>query len=78
MHICLLSKFQLDILNGFQDMVNLMSNTLQTNFHNNTLSSMSDKVKQMGTNYLVIKYFYSYNMLEDISHGSIKLFSHVT
>ena len=39
---CLLSKFQLDILKGSQDIVNLISNTLQTNFHSNTLSSKSD------------------------------------
>ena len=39
-----MSKFQLDILKGSQDMVNLMSNTLQTNFNSklNALSSVSD------------------------------------
>ena len=39
-----MSKFQLEILKGsqLQDMVNLMSNTLQTNFHSNALSSLSD------------------------------------
>ena len=30
-----MSKFQLDILKGSQDMVNLMSNTLQTSFYRN-------------------------------------------
>ena len=42
MYICFLSKFQIDILKDFQDMVDLMSNTLQSNFHSNALSSMSD------------------------------------
>ena len=37
-----MSKFQLEILKGSQDMINLMSNTLQTNFHSNALSSLSD------------------------------------
>ena len=37
-----MSKFQLEILKGSQDMVNLMSNTLQANFHSNALSSVSD------------------------------------
>ena len=49
-------------LKGSQDMVNLMFNTLQTSFHSNALSSVSDKVKQMGTNYFIIKYFHSYNL----------------
>ena len=41
-YICHMSKFQLEILKGSQDVVNLMSNTLQTNFHSNVLSSVSD------------------------------------
>ena len=38
MYICLLSKFQLDILKDSQDMVNLMSNTLQTTVQHKTLA----------------------------------------
>ena len=37
-----MSKFKLEILKGPQDIVNLMSTTLQTNFHSNALSSLSD------------------------------------
>ena len=37
-----MSKFQLEILKGSQDIVNLMFNTLKSNFHINALSSVSD------------------------------------
>ena len=40
MFIHLALKFQLDILKGFRDMVNLLSNTLQSSFY--TLSSVND------------------------------------
>ena len=33
-YICHMSKFQLEILKGSQDIVILMSNTLQSNFYN--------------------------------------------
>ena len=42
MFIYLVSKFQLDILKGSRDMVNLLSNTLQVTFHINALNSVSD------------------------------------
>ena len=41
-YFCHMSKFQLEILKGSQDMINLMFNTLQVNFHSNAMSLVSD------------------------------------